>query len=83
MLMFQTDKGQYKAGDKVRIRLLLHDNFLRKVSYVYDCTMHICIYNSLKLSDGLLIDLRMIDEKGLTTTEVRKETEISIDTPEY
>ena len=83
MLMFQTDKGQYKAGDKVRIRLLLHDNFLRKVSYVYDCTMHIYIYNSLKLSDGHLIDLRMIDEKGLTTTEVRKETEISIDTPEY
>ena len=41
MLMFQTDKGQYKAGDKVRIRLLLHDNFLRKVSYFYDCTMHI------------------------------------------
>ena len=54
MLMFQTDKGQYKAGDKVRIRLLLHDNFLRKVSYVYDCTMHIYIYNSLKLSDGHL-----------------------------
>ena len=41
------------------------------------------IYNSLKLSDGHLIDLRMIDEKGLTTTEVRKETEISIDTLEY
>ena len=41
------------------------------------------IYNSLPLSDGHLIDLRMIDEKGLTTTEVRKETEISIDTPEY
>ena len=81
--MFQTDKGQYKAGDKVRIRLLLHDNFLRKVSYVYDCTMHIYIYNSMKLSDGHLIDLRMIDEKGLTTTEVRKETEISIDTLEY
>ena len=31
------------------------------------------IYNSLKLSDGHLIDLRMIDdEKGLTTTEVRE-----------
>ena len=31
------------------------------------------IYNSLPLSDGHLIDLRMIDdEKGLTTTEVKK-----------
>ena len=68
--MFQTDKGQYKAGDKVRIRLLLHDNFLRKVSYFYDFKMHIYIYNSLTLSDGHLIDFRVIDEKGLTTTEV-------------
>ena len=32
MLMYwlQTDKGQYKAGDVVKLRLLLHDNFLRK-----------------------------------------------------
>ena len=28
----QTDKGQYKAGDVVKLRLLLHDNFLRKES---------------------------------------------------
>ena len=74
MLMFQTDKGQYKAGDKVRIRLLLHDNFLRKVSYFFTIVQCTYIYNSLTLSDGHLIDLRMIDEKGLITTEVRKET---------
>ena len=30
MLMFQTDKGQYKAGDVVKFRLLLHDNFFRQ-----------------------------------------------------
>ena len=73
--MFQTDKGQYKAGDKVRIRLLLHDNFLRKVSYIYTIVKCTYIYNSLTLSDGHLINLRVIDdEKGLTTTEVRNET---------
>ena len=26
----QTDKGHYKAGDLVKLRLLIHDNFLRK-----------------------------------------------------
>ena len=28
-ILLQTDKGQYKAGDLVKLRILLHDNFLR------------------------------------------------------
>ena len=47
---------------------------------IVQCTY---IYDSLTLSDGHLIDLRVIDEKGLITTEVRKESQISIDTLEY
>ena len=49
---FQTDKGKYKAEDMVKLRLLVHDSFLRQI-----------YLNLLKVKPGFILFFRPISSR--------------------